>query len=431
MKVLKSHQISAFGGLEFVLEFLTKRNIHQTINEVLPSLSKQSKYGWNDLFYSLLSIYLCGGSCIEDLQEHLKAHLKHSPFFNITSPDTLLRRLGQLTEENKFCRTKRGLVDHCYNTNSKLETLNLKLLKKLGVFNTKGWTMDYDNTILFTEKMDSKMTYKRMYGYQPGVATVNEELVLFIENRNGNSDAKSFQADTLLRMFKQLQAQGIPKPLYFRADAASYQYDVIKLLEEHVTHLFIGTRNSYVEKYYPQVTQWQEYKVNNQVQYEVGEIYITPFLWKPQEKREHSKPYRLIVKRTKRVDGQVDMLTNDAYEYRSILTNNTSMTALEAAQFYNRRGNMERQFDIMKNDFGWNKLPFSRLEKNTVFLYFTAICRNLYKFIITEFSKRVKGLKPTDRLKKFIFRFIILPSRWVRHARNLHLRIYGDTGFKT
>ena len=62
-------------------------------------------------------------------------------------------------------------------------------------------TIDYDNTILFTEKSDSKMTYKRNPGYQPGVCTINEEQVFYIENRNGNSDAKSFQSDTLNRIF--------------------------------------------------------------------------------------------------------------------------------------------------------------------------------------------------------------------------------------
>ena len=49
------------------------------------------------------------------------------------------------------------------------------------------------------------MTYKRNPGYQPGVRTVNEHFLLGIENRNGNSDAKSFQKETLMRMFKTLR----------------------------------------------------------------------------------------------------------------------------------------------------------------------------------------------------------------------------------
>ena len=92
--------------------------------------------------------------------------------------------------------------------------------------------IDYDNTIIFNEKSDSKMTYKRNPGYQPGVCTINEQQVFYIENRNGNSDAKSFQSDTLKRVFKLVKNNNIKTINHFRADAASYQYDVIELLEK-------------------------------------------------------------------------------------------------------------------------------------------------------------------------------------------------------
>lgn len=55
------------------------------------------------------------------------------------------------------------------------------------------------------------------------------------------------------------------------------------------------------------------------------------------------------------------------------------MTKDEVAYFYNQRGAIENEFDVLKNDFGWNNLPFSKLEQNTVFLFFTVICRNLYE----------------------------------------------------
>ncbi len=67
------------------------------------------------------------------------------------------------------------------------------------------------------------MTYKRDYGYQPGVGILNEQNVLYIENRNRNSDAKAFQLDTLERMFQHLKDNNISRIDKFRADAASYQ----------------------------------------------------------------------------------------------------------------------------------------------------------------------------------------------------------------
>jgi hypothetical protein len=424
MKILKSPAISAFGGMNFVFEYLQNNGFSTLVNQSLPSLKNQIKYSWSDILNSLLSIYLCGGDCIEDLQSHLKVHFENNPFVQVPSPDTVLRRFAQLAEQNKHCRTKTGSVDHDYNTNPILENLNVSILKKLGVFSSKELIIDYDNTIIFNEKSDSRMTYKRHRGYQPGVCTVNEEQVLYIENRNGHSDAKAFQADTLKRMFNLLEANGVRKADHFRADAASYQFDVIDLLNEKVKNFYIGCRNSYVDKYFSSITQWEPMEDSQGDSMEVGEIIISPFE-KHQNKAE-LKEYRLIVKRKQKNDNQMDLFTGDAYEYRGILTNNHDLSAKEVALFYNHRGNMEKQFDILKNDFGWNQMPFSNLSKNAVFLYFTAICRNLYTKIINHFSTLQKTLKPTFRLKKFLFRFIILPAKWIIQSRQYKLRIYSN-----
>lgn len=431
MKIHNSKAISAFGGINFVLEHLEDNRIGDLFNLHLPALALQSTYSWRDVIYSMLSIYLCGGDHIEDLQTHLKSHFSNNPFVDLPSSDTVLKRLKELSEDNQVCRTKRGTVDHSYNMNALLGKLNISLLKKLGAFSKDQITLDYDNTIIFNEKSDSKMTYKRNPGYQPGVCTLNEEQVLFLENRNGNSDAKSFQADTLRRMFTLLKSNHVKQADHFRADAASYQYDVIRLLEEEVSNFYIGCRNSYVEKYFSQINEWENMTDSSNETMEVGEIGIIPFQKQARENKQQAKEYRLVVKRKPKEDGQLNLITQDAYEYRAILTNNSELSALEVALFYNHRGNMEKQFDILKNDFGWNHMPFSKLSQNTVFLYITAICRNLYYNIIHHFSKIVKTLEPTFRLKKFLFRFIILPAKWIKRARQYQLRIYGKINFST
>jgi len=320
---------------------------------------------------------------------------------------------------------------HKYNSNQLLNELNIKLLKKLGSFNAEELTLDYDNTIIFNEKHDSKMTYKRQFGYQPGICTINEDQILYIENRNGNSDAKAFQQETLVRLFDLLNKNSIKKIDNFRADAASYQFDIVRLLENNVKNFFIGCRNSYVSKFFNKVTNWVKIKDINGEIMEVGDLIITPFQKQSRDVKIVPKEYRLVVKRKRKPNNQIDIFTNDANEYRAILTNNFDLSNVDIANFYNHRGNMEKQFDIMKNDFGWNLMPFSTLEKNTVFLYFTATCRSLYSKIISFFSKRIKILRPTDRVKKFLFRFIILPAKWIVKARQHQLRIYGDVNFCT
>ena len=431
MKVQNCNTISAFGGINFVFEYLEQGNFRNLFEKYLPELAHQSIYNWKDIIYSILSIYLCGGDCIEDLQIHLKPHFQKNPFVNVPSSDTVLKRLKEISDINAQCYTKRGTIEHTYNRNSRLEELNVELLKKLGAFSKDETVIDYDNTIIFNEKSDSEMTYKRNPGYQPGVCTLNEEQILYIENRNGNSDAKSFQADTLRRIFTLLKSKGIKKADHFRADAASYQYDIIKLLEKEVKNFYIGSRNSYIEKYFPQINEWMPMTDTSNEIMEIGEITISPFQRQARNDKKSAHEYKLIVKRRPKKDGQLNLFTQDHYEYRAILTNNTQWNAVEIAQFYNHRGNMEKQFDILKNDFGWNYMPFSKLNQNTVFLYITAICRNLYHNIIKYFSEKIKSLKPTFRFKKFLFRFIILAAKWIKRSRQNYLRIYGKLNIST
>ncbi len=428
MKVLKSAPISSFGGINFVFDQLKVLDLEACLTSHLPNVGKMSSYGWSDVFNSLLSVYFCGGDCIEDLQTHLRPHFEANPFVKLPSSDTVLRRLSQLSNPEESTRTKRGTVDHRYSVNDDLLSLNIAVLKKLNQLEDDSLTMDYDNTIIFNEKKDSQMTYKKNPGYQPGVCMVNSNYVLALENRGGNSDAKSFQNQTLRRVFDQMEKQGVPKIENFRADAASYQFDVVKLVEKHTRNFYIGCRNSYVEKYFSQVEEWDRLNIDEAM--EVGEIMITPF------KKEYKKgatpvSYRLIVKRSPCLSKQIDLITQDAYQYRAILTNNQTLTAREVALFYNQRGMMEKQFGILKNDFGWQKLPFSALNKNTVFLYFTAIISNLYNYLVTIFSEKVKGLKPTHRIKRFIFTIIMIPAKWVKQGGQYKLRVYSEVGFKT
>lgn len=424
MKIIKSNSISAFGGINFVFNHLNSLNVNKIISKNLPELNPNSRYSWTDIFYSLLSIYFCGGDCVEDIHTNLKSHFDKNPFVKLPSPDTILKRMSELATEKENCKTPRGTVTHEFSVNDLLYNLNLSILSKLGVLKTEELTLDYDNTIIFNEKSDSKMTYKRDYGYQPGVCTINEEHILYVENRNGNSDAKSFQIDTLKRMFVALEKAKTSKVKHFRADAASYQHDVIELLNEKSKFFYIGCRNSYVEKYFTKVEQWTTTQ-DNFGEVQVGSVMITPFFSQAKNKKVKPKEYRLLVKRRPSKDGQFNLITQDAYDYRAILTNNLSMTDTEVASFYARRGNMERQFDILKNDFGWNNLPFSTLNKNLVFLYLTAICRNLYANVVNFFAKKCQTIRPTFRIKKFIFRFIVLPAKWVVRSRQKKLIVYN------
>jgi len=78
----------------------------------------------------------------------------------------------------------------------------------------------------------------------------------------------------------------------------------------------------------------------------------------------------------------------------------------------NGRGKTEREFDALKNNFGWNGLAFSKLAQNTVFLTFTAICKNLYQYIIAPTNSEAMSADSQKGVKmSSILQFSSLPRQ--------------------
>ena len=51
-------------------------------------------------------------------------------------------------------------------------------------------------------------TYKKFLGYSPGVAVIND-MIVGIENRDGNTNVRFNQRETLERIFKRLEASEV------------------------------------------------------------------------------------------------------------------------------------------------------------------------------------------------------------------------------
>ena len=59
-----------------------------------------------------------------------------------------------------------------------------------------------------TEKYDAKPTYKKFLGYRPGVAVI-DDLIVGIENSDGNTNVRFHQKDTLKRFFERFEQNGL------------------------------------------------------------------------------------------------------------------------------------------------------------------------------------------------------------------------------
>lgn len=425
MKVVKSDTINAFGGINFVLEEFDKLDLGKFLHKNLPALARQSQYNWRDILYSFWSIYFCGGDCIEDLSNNLNNSLSRHPMLSCPSPDSVLRRFRELTCHAPLFGTPKGKHQHklCWNDN--LNRLNIRIFKKLNTFLGNSLTLDFDNTIVYNRKSDAMMTYKRQFGYTPGVGIINNQVV-YVENRNGNADPQTLHNKTLENMFGLLEEEGISVDT-FRADGASFQLKAFDLITRNSRRFFVrGRMSQTMAEAINTIKDWEPIMIDNELVWR-GSTTFTPFekIAKRTKQQHLLTPYRLVVTKVPRKDGQINIFTNDAANYYPIITNDTDLTDDQVIYFYNQRGAVEREFDVLKNDFGWSKMPFSRIEDNTVYLIFTAICRNLYHYIINSFSKLSDKLKPNYRIKKFIFRFICIPAKWIFQGRSWKLKVYG------
>ena len=99
-----------------------------------------------------MSIYFCGGSCIEDVTTHLMNYLTLHPTLRTCSSDTILRAIKELTQENISYTSDAG-KNYDFNTADTLNTLLLNCMFASGQLK-EG------------EKYDAKPTYKKFSLYK-------------------------------------------------------------------------------------------------------------------------------------------------------------------------------------------------------------------------------------------------------------------------
>ena len=410
---IKSEKITPFGGIFHVRE-LFSRFVGPIIDKVLGLRCTSYGYQYSEIAGSLASVYFCGGDCVEDVTRHLMPHLSLHPTLRTCSSDTILRGISELATANTTYTSDTG-KSYDFNTAYNLNSLLVKALINTGqLVAGESYDLDFDHQFIETEKYDAKMTYKKFTGYSPGVAVIGD-LIVGIENRDGNANVRFHQQDTLERIFSNLEGNGI-RIRRSRMDCGSCSRQIVETVEKHSELFYIRANNcSSLYDSLLALRRWQQEEING-IEYELNSILT--------EKWE-GKAYRLVIQRQRRVDGEQDLWEGE-YTYRCILTNDYASTNREIVEFYNLRGGKERIFDDMNNGFGWTRLPKSFMAENAVFLLLTALIRNFYKFLMDRLDTKAFGLKKTSRIKTFVFKFISVPAKWIRTARQFQLNIYTD-----
>jgi hypothetical protein len=416
-----SRNITPFAGIFFANDEFKRTGLRKLIDEQLGIRSSSKGYTYGNLIGNFFNLFLCGGECAEDIQRHLRPTLEQIPDNEVASADTLLRCFNELATDNTTVAVPSSDKQYKFNINESLNDLNIKsLLLTKQLEEDAFYDLDYDNQIIEHEKYDAKRTYQKNSGYFPGIANIGNKIV-YIENRDGNTNVKTAQAESLERGYTLLSENKI----YInrsRMDAGSYARDIIDVAAKYSKLFYIrANKCESLTEQIRQITDWQDVRININ-DYQVTSIPFTNFF--------AERNYRLVIMREKTGDPQLDLFEGVKFKYRCLLTNDHQSTEKEVIEFYNQRGNSEKNFDVQNNDFGWKHLPTSKMNANTVYLIMTAMLKNFYNYLIGKVSKVFTDILPTSRLKRFIFRFITVSGRYVFRGRQWVLQLYTDRPYQ-
>ena len=138
---IKSEKLTPFGGIFFNHGAILTPCFHLFIDQTLGQRCRSIiGYQYSEIIRSLMSVYFCGGSCVEDVTSHLMRHLSYHPTLRTCSSDTILRAIKELTQENISYTSDKGKT-YDFNTADKLNALLIKALVSTGELNEVEPTM--------------------------------------------------------------------------------------------------------------------------------------------------------------------------------------------------------------------------------------------------------------------------------------------------
>ena len=148
---IKSEQLTPFGGIFSIMEqfdSMLSPIIDRTLGQRCRSIIG---YKYSEIVRSLMSVYFCGGSCVEDVTSHLMRHLSCHPMLRTCSSDTILIAIRELTQDNISYTSDQGKT-YDFNTADKLNALLIKALISTGELNeVESYDVDFDHQFFETE----------------------------------------------------------------------------------------------------------------------------------------------------------------------------------------------------------------------------------------------------------------------------------------
>lgn len=437
--------ITRYGGVIPIVKEMIRRGVPELIDSSLEKEFKRkhnSKYKFSDMFISWIAASLCGATRIDHITG-LKEDLEVIPGLNVPSHDTIGRLMKQIVSpinEKDRISQESATPNQC-DDNLRLNRLLIEATKQMGALNeTDEYILDVDCTFINTRCSGAiSMNDKDAPGFYPMICLIGD-LPVFISMRNGNSTADYRIMECVEQCLDLLDEANIKVKLV-RTDGAGYRKDLLPMMEKRgVKFLTASPVNAYFKKMLNSFdkAQWTDTTIetaNSIRECQIGEIeYLmttveTPFrviaLKVPKEDTLHNmlteediEQRELIKQKMKCLNEKgllkrnnkryVDAVWNEinGFQYKMVTTNDFETPAEELIYTYNQRGDAERKFSFMKNDFGWNLPPFMHMNENTVFFIISALANNVFRAIALLFDEHIDELELNARVRRFQKAFI-------------------------
>ena len=143
--------LTPFGGIFSIMEqfdSMLSLIIDHTLGQRCRSIIG---YQYSEIVRSPMSVYFCGGSCVEDVTSHPMRHLSYHPMLRTCSSDTILIAIRELTQDNISYTSDQGKT-YDFNTADKLNALLIKALISTGELNeVESYDVDFDHQYFETE----------------------------------------------------------------------------------------------------------------------------------------------------------------------------------------------------------------------------------------------------------------------------------------
>jgi hypothetical protein len=388
--------ITSHAGLALLGEFCMGLDFLRVMDRFMPKPGSGAGYKASEYVFPLVLMLNGGGRSLEDMRElrgdvGLREILALGRIPSSDAAGDWLRRMGE----------GQGLGG--------LALGNRRFLKRgLKHDGIKDYTLDIDATGIAAQKESAAMTYKGYTGYMPMVGNLAENgLVLGDEFREGNESPGSRNLEFIKYCIEQMPRGKRVKAL--RADAASYQADILNFCDERGMQFGIGADldEAVVRaiKALPE-SEWHPYRG--------GHIAETVHCM-----NRTQKAFRLIVVRRpyqKGLFGEEEMKLS----YRAIASNRRDAADV-VMDWYHQRGECsENRIKELKIGFGMERMPCGQTAANAMFFRIGAMAYNICRLFVLK-TLAVGWHK--HQVHSLRWRLFQTPGKVVDHANRVYLKV--------